>query len=176
MMMRIRIPVIVIVFAVALAGCGGGGSSSPAGGPPDDARVSGIRQEMLSAINAARSAQRTCGTTTMPAVSPISWNDNLSAAALRHSMDMAERLALGHTGSDGSTPGDRITQAGYIWRSYGEDIASGYPTAPAVVGAWLASPGHCLIIMDADYTEIGAAYDIGSNSLRFWTLDMAQPW
>jgi uncharacterized protein YkwD len=112
----------------------------------------------------------------MPAVSPLSWNDKLSAAALRHSVDMATRLVLDHTGSDGSSPGDRITQAGYPWRSYGEDIASGYPTVSDVVSAWLASPEHCAIIMDADFADIGAAYDIGNNSQRYWTLDLAQPW
>jgi uncharacterized protein YkwD len=175
MMKRIGIPVVVIALAAAFAGCGGDGTSTPGGGPSSDARVDGIKQEMLAAINAARSAPRTCGTTTMPAVSPLSWNDGLSAAALRHSLDMAANLALDHTGSDGSTPGDRITQAGYMWRSCGEDIASGYPTVSGVVSAWLASPGHCVIIMDAGFADIGAAYDIGSNSQRYWTLDLARP-
>ena len=100
---------------------------------------------LLTAINAARAQARVCvnGQSPMPAVAPLAWNAQLAAAADRHSTDMAVHNFMDHTGSDGSSAGQRITQAGYVWRAWGENIAAGYPTVAAVVQGWLGSPGHC---------------------------------
>ena len=70
----------------------------------------------------------------------------------------------------------RITAAGYPWRTYGEDIAAGYPTVAAVMAGWLASPGHCRIIMGEGFAEIGAGYAQvpGSPYGTYWVLDLAR--
>ena len=44
---------------------------------------------------------------------PLALDLRLGAAALRHSEDMADGCFLSHTGSDGSSPGTRIAEAGY---------------------------------------------------------------
>jgi uncharacterized protein YkwD len=174
---------LLLLFLVIQTGCGGGGGGgtdlstiTPSAGDP---RVDGIKTEMLAAINAARSTQRSCGSTVMPAVAAVSWNDKLATAAFRHSVDMAANSSFSHTGTNGSTLGARITQAGYSWSSCGENIAVGQSSVTAVVNAWIGSPGHCQNIMSAGFTEIGAAYDSGvylSNpSARYWTLDLARP-
>jgi len=62
-----------------------------------------------------------------------------------------------HTGLDGSTPGDRIRNAGYSWTAYGENIAKGYTTEQAVMDAWIKSEEHCINIMNPVFTELGAA-------------------
>ena len=47
--------------------------------------------------------------------------------------------------------------AGYSYRAAGENIAAGRSLADpaAVVRAWLNSPGHCRVIMNGKYKELG---------------------
>ncbi len=44
---------------------------------------------------------------------PLAWNDSLASAAQTQSQDMASNGFQSHTGSDGSTPDQRIQRAGY---------------------------------------------------------------
>lgn len=44
---------------------------------------------------------------------PLAWNDQLASAAQEHSDDMATKGYQSHTGSDGSSPDQRIERAGY---------------------------------------------------------------
>jgi hypothetical protein len=53
---------------------------------------------------------------------PLSFNAQLITAARRHSADQLARGSQGHVGSDGSDPGSRMTAAGYLWTSYGENV------------------------------------------------------
>jgi uncharacterized protein YkwD len=124
------------------------------------------QQLMLQLVNNARTKGCTCGTTVMPPVNPLTWNNTLAQVALAHSIDMNDNNYFSHTGLDGSSPGDRITAAGYTWTSYGENIAEGYPDEQSVMNAWLQSEGHCMNIMDAGFKEMGYGKD-GS----YWTQD-----
>ncbi len=121
---------------------------------------------MLQLVNAVRAKGCTCGTTVMPPVKVLVWNDTLAQVALAHSKDMNTNNYFSHTGLDNSSPGDRITKAGYIWSSYGENIALGYPDEQSVMNAWLQSEGHCMNIMDPSFKEMGAGGD-GD----YWTQD-----
>jgi uncharacterized protein YkwD len=58
----------------------------------------------------------------------------------------------------------RATQAGYPWRSIGENIAAGQMTADAAVQGWIKSPGHCANIMSPAYSEMGAAFVVNRQS------------
>jgi len=142
-----------------------------------DPGVADIRIEFLAAVNQARSVNRICGTTPYGPAPPVSWSENLAMAAYLHSEDMALNNFFSHTGSDGSSPGQRISRQGYPWRTYGENIAVGYPTVPSVIQGWLGSEGHCRNMMDPDFTEIGAGYAIGpfggNPTARYWTFDLA---
>jgi uncharacterized protein YkwD len=177
------------LFAVALSflwGCGGGdsGTVSSSPSPPGDSGtgtgvpgIDSIRQEFLDAVNQARSASRICGTDLYDAAPPVEWNDTLAMAAYLHSEDMASHQLFSHTGSDGSTPGERITREGYEWWTYGENIAVGYQTVSAVMQGWLGSEGHCRNIMNPAFAEIGAAFaegPFGGNpATLYWTFDLA---
>ncbi|GAB7026389.1 hypothetical protein JCM15764A_16370 [Geotalea toluenoxydans] len=133
---------------------------------------------MVAAINQARLSGMTCGATYYGPTTAITWNDRIGSAASRHSNDMAARDFFSHTGSDGSSAGDRLTQAGYIWSTYGENIAVGYSTPAAVVQAWLNSEGHCRNIMNPAYLEIGAGVATGTYrgvpSMDYWTLNLGK--
>jgi len=105
----------------------------------------------------------------------------LAAAALRHTQDMAyngyreasaQEPDAPHNGSDGSTPQQRITAAGYDWRVSGENVAAGYALADMVT-AWLNSPGHCQNIMNPKFREIGISYMSyrGAKYNTFYTQD-----
>ena len=134
---------------------------------------------LLTAINAARAQARVCvnGQSPLPAVAPLGWNAQLAAAADRHSTDMAVHNLMDHTGSDGSSAAQRITQAGYVWSAWGENIAAGYPTAAAVVQGWLGSPGHCANIMSARFTDFGASCRSSAAATygSYWTTDFGRP-
>jgi uncharacterized protein YkwD len=145
--------------------------------PEPDPGVADIRDEFLATVNQARSVNQVCGSTPYAPAPPVSWSENLAMAAYLHSEDMALNNFFSHTGSDGSSPGDRISRQGYVWRTYGENIAVGYPTVSSVIQGWLGSEGHCRNLMDPDFTEIGAGYAIGpyggNPAARYWTFDLA---
>ncbi len=136
-----------------------------------------VNQKALSLVNAARAKARKCGRTSFPAVGPLKLSAGLNRAALIHSQDMAKKKFFEHRGSDGSAVGDRVTRAGYVWRSVGENIAIGSQTAEAVVQGWLASPGHCANIMSPAFSEMGLAFVVDRNSEAgiYWTQVFATP-
>lgn len=84
---------------------------------------------------------------------------------------------ISHTGSDGLSVSDRLTNAGYVRAAAGENIAAGQPALGAAMKAWLDSAGHCANIMAPSYTEIGAAsYAVsGSDYPIYWTQVFARP-
>jgi len=187
---RYRVLAVLILFSLLLLpACVGGGSEDgnvtdpggsvippPAGSDPDPG-VADIRDAFLAAVNQARSVSQVCGTTPYGPAPPVSWSANLAMAAYLHSEDMALNNFFSHTGADGSTPGQRISRQGYPWRTYGENIAVGYPTVSSVLQGWLGSEGHCRNLMDPNFTEIGAGYAVGpfggNPASRYWTFDLA---
>ncbi|MCT9011149.1 CAP domain-containing protein [Streptomyces rhizosphaerihabitans] len=100
--------------------------------------------------------------------SPVALNAKLSQAAQAHSADMASHNTMSHTGSDGSDPGQRITRAGYLWSTYGENVAYGYSTPEQVMAGWMASAGHKRNILDCGFKEIGVGVAQPGN---YWTQD-----
>jgi len=121
---------------------------------------------LLQLVNDIRKKGCTCGATVMPAVSAVIWNDQLAKAAYDHSVDMNTQDYFSHTGLDGSSPGQRITAAGYNWTSYGENIAEGYSTEQIVMNAWLGSESHCKNIMNVGFKDMGVGRDG-----NYWTQD-----
>lgn len=93
-------------------------------------------------------------------------DNRLDVAALLHSQDMATRNFFAHVTPDGLTPSDRAAAQGYLTGA-GENIANGYPTATAVVVAWMASAGHCRNIL-------GSARDIGIGAVGAGTSYFTQ--
>jgi uncharacterized protein YkwD len=136
-----------------------------------------FQQEILSRVNQARAAGRTCGSTRYGAAPALRWNGVLFNAAGAHSTDMAANNYFSHTSQDGRNAGQRITGAGYAWSGYGENIAAGQTSAQAVVDGWLASPGHCANIMNANYADMATACVASSTSnyRTYWTMDLARP-
>jgi len=181
---------VLVGMALALAACAPGeeeddGSGTtppppgttpppPAGSDPLDAQTCGIENfaaQILAQVNQMRASAQVCGALgSRPAVAALGWNTKLETAAVRHSQDMAANTYMNHTGSDGSTPATRATDAGYSFQYINENVAMGYPDISAVVAAWMASDGHCANIMAAQIAHTAAACTIGSNGTKYWTL------
>lgn len=137
----------------------------------------GFKHKMLAAVNAARVGGYTCGNRRMPAVAPVEWNDRLQQSALAHSQNMADGDYFNHRDKQGNRVGERTYAAGYNWRAAGENIAAGQLDASVVIQGWLGSKGHCLNIMDAEYTQMGMASFTNKSAYYgiYWTQVLATP-
>lgn len=128
-----------------------------------------IRKPMLEEVNKLRRSGCNCGQDTMPPVPDLVWNAKLEKSAGRHAKDMFENNLTGHIGSNGSSPGERITHEGYQWSGCGENVAYGYSSVKDVVDSWKISKGHCRNIMSADFRELGAA-----REGMYWVQDFGR--
>ncbi|MEV0896820.1 CAP domain-containing protein [Actinoplanes sp. NPDC049802] len=93
---------------------------------------------------------------------------HLVTASLRQSHYMARTRLFSHVWRDGSTFVDRSEDAGYQ-QPAGENIAWGYRTAPEVVSAWMASPGHRRNILNCKARSIGAGVAYAADGTPYYT-------
>lgn len=146
-----------------------GGRFAPAGPAPSASQTSTSSEaearEVFRLTNQAHTGEQ---------CSRLRWDDRLAEAAQRHSDDMLARGSLGHNGSDGSSPWDRVRDTGYPLAAAAENIASGQAGPAAVMSAWVASDGHRTHIVDCTYTEIGIGV-ARSGGRVYWTQVLATP-
>ncbi|MCC5943573.1 MAG: CAP domain-containing protein [Bernardetiaceae bacterium] len=138
--------------------------------PPRGEIIAVDANKLLQLVNAQRSEGCQCGDDYMPATATLRWSEHLAEISADYSEEMRSKNFFSHTGADGSSPGDRLTAAGYNWRTYGENIAKGYTSEEDVIRGWIDSPGHCRNIMNPNFTEMG----IG-RSANYWTQMLATP-
>jgi uncharacterized protein YkwD len=132
--------------------------------PPPAQAADAVALRVLQLVNQTRERARACGTTRFPAARPLLLNDLLSRASLAHAADMAQYNYFSHEGRDGSSPADRLTRAGYGWRTVGENIAAGPTTPESVVEGWIRSPEHCANLMAPQFREMGVAFSVNRAS------------
>ncbi len=120
-------------------------------------------QETIKLVNEQR---------TLFGLAPLVHNSALHAAARRHSQDMAQNNFMSHAGSDGSSPWDRMRDAGYRLMRGGENVAAGYSTPAATVDGWMNSPGHRANILSTGFCDLGVgyAYNDSATYRHYWTL------
>jgi uncharacterized protein YkwD len=115
---------------------------------------------VLGQINAERAAN---------GCAPVAANPQLTAAAARHANDMLASGVHSHTGSDGSSLVQRVTEAGYApYETVGEVVYWGtgsVGTPAAAVTAWMNSPGHRAIITNCGLTEAGFSAVSNGNKM-----------
>lgn len=145
--------------------------------PPAASEAQTVSRRVLEIVNEARARPRRCGWRRFGAAEPLVLSDTLQLAALAHARDMARRSLLSHAGSDGSTPAERATRAGYRWRVVGENIASSQSTPEQVVAEWVRSPRHCVNLMDTEFSEMGVAYVVEPQSAAgiYWAQMFGAP-
>lgn len=109
-------------------------------------------------------------------LAPYGFSTLLNAAAQRHADDLAAHHISSHTGSDDSTPQQRIAEAGYAaWNDgesvVGENFWTGSGTIEDAMAFLLNDPPQRDNILNPIYREIGigvATDDAGSN---YYVLD-----
>lgn len=144
---------------------------------PADNQIDEVQARVLSLVNAARAQARQCGSQSFEATGPVRLNAQLYAAAKTHADDMASQSYFSHTGRDGREVAQRATEAGYIWRTVGENIASGQMQADIAVQGWIDSPSHCVNLMQASYTDMGLAFAVNPRSEGgiYWVQVFGRP-
>jgi uncharacterized protein YkwD len=95
----------------------------------------------------------------------------LTNAARRHSNDIGPLGLCQHEGTDGSSPWDRIAQAGYTGFGLGEVVACNFSSAQEAVQAWWDSPGHYAVLTDPNAHDIGCGWWMGPNGYGWVTCD-----
>lgn len=126
--------------------------------------------ELLDLVNDIRRKGCRCGNKNMKPVPILELNASLNKAAQIHADDMNRNRFFNHTGSDGSSIGNRATKVGFNWRAIGENISEGYPTVNAAFNGWKSSPGHCKNMMSPDFSLMGAA-----NQGSYWVQTFGSP-
>jgi len=122
--------------------------------------------QIISLINQARTAAK---------LNSLTVNAQLSAAAQKHSVDMACNNFLGHIGSDSSNIRQRLLEAGFNSFNFSEIIAIGTPQN--AIDQWRADPGHWEVVLNPHHTHIGVGYAYNANSDfgGYITVDMGVP-
>lgn len=135
---------------------GGGSTPPPSGGGADNASFATLLNDVRLSNGAGS----------------VSFDARLANAAQGHADDMRANNYFSHTGLNGSSPGDRITAAGYNWRTYGENIAQGQQSEQEVMTGWTNSPGHHANNINPNFEDFALA-KAGSGSNTYWVLVLA---
>ena len=170
-----RLPVCLAALSLAAA-CTTGAmpATTPTAGPavPPAAASPTTGAGLLAQANAFRADQ---------GLAPLRADATLDAAALAHARDMAANGFFSHSGSDGSTVGNRARVPGCTWTGLSEHIAKGQTTPEAAMSAWIVSPGHRRNLL-GPYERMGqaqagdlwvAVFGTACRALR--TVDAAPP-
>jgi uncharacterized protein YkwD len=107
---------------------------------------------------------------------PVVLTARLRRLAKHHTLDMLRRNSFSHDG-DGTSFSTRINRSVH-YKKVGETLAlvPRHVSARRVVRAWLQSPGHRAVLLDASYRRIGVCGvngDIGRGSAFAITADFA---
>jgi uncharacterized protein YkwD len=125
-----------------------------------------VQQQVLALVNRNR---RNHG------CEPLTVDRRLISAANRHAAEMARRGYFDHEDSRGERAGARVSDAGYEWRRYGENIARGQDSPYEVVTDWMNSPEHRENILDCRLDEMGVGLAFDADDTTYWVQDFATP-
>lgn len=99
-------------------------------------------------------------------LAPLNEDPRLDQAANDRFRDMEEQEYYGHEGPDGRSPFSWLRPHGYDFAMAGENLASGFETAPLLVDSWMESTGHRANILSAQFEDAGIAVIDGKPNGR----------
>jgi len=144
-----------------------GPTPTPTASPSAPGREAVMEAEVVRLVNVERAKKGNCPALTV--------DDRLTAAARKHSADMAARDYFDHTTPEGVDFSTRISNEGYRWSGAAENIAKGQRDAEAVMDAWMNSPGHQANILTCGYKNIGVGVSYDAHDTPLWTQDFGTP-
>lgn len=126
-------------------------------------QASTYEQLMLELINVER---------TKTGAQPLVFNGDLNESSESHSNWMISTNVFSHTGAGGSSPGDRMDAAGYVFTgswAWAENIAWMSTRAPAgfqdevqtLHNMLMNSAGHRANLLNDAYREVGIGFEVG---------------
>ena len=151
-------------------------SSTPA--PPTPAPSTPSAPSLPPASSEAASViQLTNAERAAAGVPALAANSRLVLAAQLHADQMAQLQRMEHTLAEGPypSPADRLSAAGYAWRTYGENIAFNYRSPEEVMRGWMGSSGHRANILNGSFTEMGVAVARDGQGRPYWAQVFAAP-
>lgn len=100
---------------------------------------------------------------------PLAMDPSLNTAAGIHVTDQHKTGQIGHEGSDGSSPWDRMERAGFKGVKMGENVTYGSRTAIDIVLDFMIDDGvqdrgHRKNLLDPDFDRVGVAYAQGGKN------------
>jgi len=130
---------------------------------PVEPAINADEQQFVNLVNQARQGL---------GLQPLAINSKLSLAADSHSYwqdSFYGKTGLEHTGCGGSTPWQRIADAGYSASALGEVtlVNSAGANAQTAFNMFKGSPGHWALLTSPKFTQIG----VGESSWH-WTGDL----
>ena len=167
-----------VVALCLVAACGGAGGSTTSLSTSSSSGLNTIPIDALPQVAVSETPSQTFGSMlngvrSGAGAGALSHDARLGVAARRHANDMAANDVWGHIGSDGSTVGQRVTDAGYTWSAVGENVARGQSDEQAVLDAWMGSSGHRANNLNPNFEDFALAK---ANSPRgtYWVLVLAR--
>jgi uncharacterized protein YkwD len=125
-----------------------------------------VQQQILALVN--RQRQRS-------GCEPVTIDRRLIDAANRHAADMARRDYFEHSSPNGDRAGERVSESGYRWRWYGENIARGQQSPWDAMDGWMNSPEHRENILDCKLDQMGVGLALDRERTPYWVQDFATP-
>jgi uncharacterized protein YkwD len=131
--------------------------------------------ERLNQLRALRDAP--CAGAADAAAQHLAWESKLAESAYEQAVDIALNDRLSHVDSRQRGFGTRLRSVGYAAAGAGENLAAGQSSAEDAIAAWLASPSHCVNLMQPEYRDVGLAcvQRRGARYERFWVAHLGAP-
>ncbi len=140
-------------------------SAAPRAETPQHGTAPTFEEQVLERVNQERLSNG--------ALPPLKGQVQLAAAAELHSTNMGTRNFFSHCDPDLMTmPGQRVTAAGYLWNSVGENAAGGQTTPQSVMAAWMGSAGHRANILSTNFRELGVGYFLDAADAANVRMDL----
>jgi uncharacterized protein YkwD len=163
-----RLLLLACLAALALAGCSTGGS----GPSPFDTALA----TAPGTVDPAEAAALISRYRASKGLGPVTVDPTLTAIAADHARRMAAANTMTH-----QLPGEpafqrRLTDAGFIPQTAGENVAAGQKDLATVLEAWRKSPGHNANLLLPGATKIGIAVSVAPQSKykEFWSLEIGE--
>lgn len=90
----------------------------------------------------------------------------VTAAAIVRTKELP--LSTTHERPDGRRCFTALDEAGYNYRTAGENLAAGYKTPSEVVDGWMNSEGHRENILNDQFGHIGVGVEMDENGRLYW--------
>lgn len=154
---RIMVLAAAVCGMVGLAGQVGAACVAPA-------NINDLATRIAAGLNANRESN---------GLGRLSFNPELSQAAMRHACDLSANNYIDHRGTDGSSSQDRARATGYDDCLIAENLAWGYPDPGTILSGWMQSPAHRRNILLANVRDFGVGI-VDSARGPIWVLVLAR--